>query len=352
MRIGYSCWGFLGNGILDTPDGGRSHRLTLLNELIKQGSTIVMLQENRDYTEVKQDFSEKNLFFNSGFPNIDALFLEYRWIIPGRNVGVDINNSAYTPDFDRQNELLEFYQNKNIPIIVWDKDQKLGLEEGKKIKNSIIFEPALHPRFQRKRLLFPMNEHKKEKAYNQIENYSENNRNVKLVYIGNQYERDNDFREFINKPAGQLLFQAPVFGNWNKYPDKYRDNVTKFSNVDFKGRVEFNKIDAIYKKSLATVIIAPDRYYKTGHFTQRLFEAMFGLCIPLTPNKYSGLNEVITKDFIVDSGSEVARKINEFENRPITFFQETFKEQFKLLDIFKPSSQARIILDAIRDFYE
>ena len=33
MRIGYSFWGFLGPGITDTPDGGRSHRATLIDGL-------------------------------------------------------------------------------------------------------------------------------------------------------------------------------------------------------------------------------------------------------------------------------------------------------------------------------
>ena len=33
MRIGYSFWGFIGPGITDTPDGGRSHRATLIDAL-------------------------------------------------------------------------------------------------------------------------------------------------------------------------------------------------------------------------------------------------------------------------------------------------------------------------------
>ena len=48
MRIGYSFWGFLGPGITDTPDGGRSHRRTLIDGLIAAGHDIVFLQRNRD----------------------------------------------------------------------------------------------------------------------------------------------------------------------------------------------------------------------------------------------------------------------------------------------------------------
>jgi hypothetical protein len=43
MRIGYSFWGFLGEGVLDTPDGGRSHRATLINGLQERGHQVVFL---------------------------------------------------------------------------------------------------------------------------------------------------------------------------------------------------------------------------------------------------------------------------------------------------------------------
>ena len=51
MRIGYSFWGFLGPGITDTPDGGRSHRATLIDALIARGHEVVFLQPDRDLTE-------------------------------------------------------------------------------------------------------------------------------------------------------------------------------------------------------------------------------------------------------------------------------------------------------------
>jgi hypothetical protein len=352
MKIGYSCWGFLGNGVLDTPNGGRSHRFVLLRELIKQGADIVMLQKNRDLIEANQSFSRKYLTFDSDFPEINALFLEYRWAIPGRNFNVDKNSPVYTPDFDRQNNLIEFYHNKNIPILVWDKDQKLELEEGKDIRNAIVFEPALKPRFNRRRLLFPIDETRKKKAQKELKKYSKNKRPFKLIYIGNQYERDESFQEFIDKPAAELSEKAMVFGNWNKYPEIYEKNLVKFPNVDFKGRIEFKKTYNIYKKSFTTALIAPDRYYETGHFTQRLFEAMFGLCIPLTPNKYAKINEVIFKDFIVNSGDETAEKIKEFQCKSDTALIKLLNLQFALLDIFNVDLQAKVILKSINEFYE
>lgn len=350
-KIGYSCWGFLGKGIADTPDGGRSHRLVLLKELIKQGASIVMLQTNRDLLEGGKNFSNKNLNFNSKFPDIDALFLEYRFKIHGRNFGISKNNPKYTPDFDRQKELIGFYEKKSIPIIVWDKDQKLNKEESDKIKNSVIFEPALKPRFNRKSLLFPVDTQRVNQSIKNLEKYDCKKKIFNLVYIGNQYERDNDFKKFIDNPAAKLKTDTRVYGNWNKYKNQHKENIKKFPNVIFKGRLRFDKVNNVYKKSFCTVLIAPGRYYKTGHFTQRLFESLWGLCIPFAPDKYFGIEKVVIKDFIVKSGRDILVKINWLENETDNNIKNILKQQLLMLDIFNSEKQAKTIIDEINKYY-
>ena len=84
MRIGYSFWGFLGPGITDTPDGGRSHRRGLVDGLVAAGHRVIFLQANRDLAEAG-DYLTGGYNWDPGFPGIDALFLEWRWPIPGRN---------------------------------------------------------------------------------------------------------------------------------------------------------------------------------------------------------------------------------------------------------------------------
>lgn len=53
MRIGYSCWGFLGPGVTDTPDGARSYRRPFLDALAAAGFEVVLLQVNRDLIEAR-----------------------------------------------------------------------------------------------------------------------------------------------------------------------------------------------------------------------------------------------------------------------------------------------------------
>ena len=73
MKIGYSFWGFLGNGITNTPDGGRSHRRPFIDALLARGHEIVFLQANRDLLEA-DDALGGAYAFDGGIPKIDALF--------------------------------------------------------------------------------------------------------------------------------------------------------------------------------------------------------------------------------------------------------------------------------------
>lgn len=350
IKLGYSCWGFLGKGIIDTPDGGRSHRYTLITELISRGVDIVMLQKDRDLLETGENFSNEHLKFRSDLPKIDALFLEYRWKIPGRNYEVNKADKEYAPDFDRQSELLDYYKLKGIPILIWDKDQKLSNKEIK-IKNSIIFEPALSPRFKRKSLLFPLNKKMTERAIKKVNNYSQSNRSIQLVYIGNQYERDKSFEKYIDLPAGLLNIHASVYGNWTKYLDKYGENLKDFPNIEFKGMISFNKVYNLYSKSLMTVLIAPDIYYKTGHYTQRLFECLWNLCIPVVPREYKFCKKVIIKEWIVSSSNDVVRVIDKLNKQGVNEIKELFKKQFGLLKLFDADQQAKKIIREITNFY-
>ena len=124
MRIGYSFWGFLGPGITDTPDGGRSHRATLIDGLTAAGHHIVFLQPNRDLDEAGCDLTG-GYQWDQGLPGIDALFLEWRWPVNGRNTTL-CGTPGHTCDLHRQEELLAHYTLGNrTRTLLWDKDRRL-----------------------------------------------------------------------------------------------------------------------------------------------------------------------------------------------------------------------------------
>ncbi|WP_222844504.1 hypothetical protein [Saccharomonospora sp. CUA-673] len=155
LRIGYSFWGFLGSGVTDTPDGGRSHRRTLMDGLIAAGHQVVFLQANRDLTEAGTDLRETYTWAD-GLPDIDVLVLEWRWPIPGRNT-TPCGQPGHTCDLHRQRELLDHYAEQGLPTILWDKDQRLPADDHLRRHPSItVAEPALHPSPGAHSLLFPI----------------------------------------------------------------------------------------------------------------------------------------------------------------------------------------------------
>jgi hypothetical protein len=156
MRIGYSFWGFLGPGITDTPDGGRSHRATLIDGLTTAGYDIVFLQPNRDLDEARCDLAGRYRW-DQGLPDIDALFLEWRWPIMGRNT-IPCGTPGHTCDLHRQKELLAHYTLGNrTRTLLWDKDQRLPAASPlRSLAQVTVCEPALAPSPGAVSLLFPV----------------------------------------------------------------------------------------------------------------------------------------------------------------------------------------------------
>ena len=149
-------WGFLGPGITDTPDGGRSHRRALIDGLIAAGHSIVFLQHNRDLDQAGYDLRDRYAW-DSGLPAIDALFLEWRWPVPGRST-TSCGSPGHTCDLHRQDELVAHYTtDRKVPMIISDKDLKL--EPGSPLwplPVVAVCEAALKPSPGADSLLFPV----------------------------------------------------------------------------------------------------------------------------------------------------------------------------------------------------
>lgn len=330
-KIGYSFWGFLGDGVVDTPDGGRSHRIVLINELIRRKCKLFMLQKNRDLEEAGEDYSNNLIIFDEGFPDIEVLFLEYRWKIPGRNCGISKDSLGYCPDLDRQEELIRHYSLKRIPILIWDKDQQLTHEDETNIvtSNYFIFEPSLLPSKGRGMLLFPVDISKIQSAQYNLHYYSKMTKDIKLIYIGNQYDRDESFEKYYDLVGKMLKTEIQVYGKWTK--------IDKFYYSKFHGRVAYSQTASLYKRSLACIAIAPKRYYLSGQFTQRIFESTWSHCLTLVPSEYAAKEHIFPDFLVVESAEEVVRKIKEIEemsdlevSKILNEFINTLKKTFSV----------------------
>ena len=61
-RIGYSAWGFLTSGVLDTPDGARAYRREVIDAMQAAGNEVVLLQADRDLLEAGIDLGDRYRF--------------------------------------------------------------------------------------------------------------------------------------------------------------------------------------------------------------------------------------------------------------------------------------------------
>ncbi|MGW2867891.1 hypothetical protein [Kitasatospora sp. NPDC001225] len=297
MRIGYSCWGFLGSGVTDTPDGGRSHRRTLVDGLIAAGHEIVFLQANRDLTEAGTDLTA-TYRWDDGLPEIDALFLEWRWPIPGRNTTA-CGSDGHTCDLHRQQELLDHYTHRHdVRTVLWDKDRQLPADDPlRSVGHVQVCEPALHPSPGAVSLLFPVADDALDQAHPGA--LAAHGRLLPLVYIGNQYDRDAAFGEYFAPAAAQLPHR--VTGKWS--------DTARRPEVNFTGRIPFDEVAPLYRSAVATVLLAPDRYARNGQFTQRLFESVLAGCLPLAPHTLRAAELVVPRELIVTGAADVVATV-------------------------------------------
>ncbi len=297
MLIGYSFWGFLGPGITDTPDGGRSHRATLVDGLLRRGHDVVFLQVDRDRLEAGHDLTD-TYRWDSGFPQIDVLFLEWRWPISGRNT-TDCGTAGHTCDLHRQAELLAHYTDRGVRTIVWDKDRRLPAEHPlRTARHVVICEAALYPSHGSTRLLFPVDDSVLDAVDPTA--LARGDRDLDLVYVGNQYDRDDAFSTYF-LPAARVHPRHLVAGKWT--------DTTAWPRVRFVGRVGFTEVELLHRRAVSTILLLPERYAAVGQMTQRIIEAVTTGCLPLTPTNIRGAGTFVPKPLLISSGEETAGRV-------------------------------------------
>lgn len=301
MIIGYSFWGFLGPGITDTPDGGRSHRRPLVDAIAARGHRLVFLQADRDRLEAGDDLGDRYTF-DAGLPELDVLFLEWRWPIPGRNT-TPCGTPCHTCDLHRQEELLDHYTlRRAAPTIIWDKDLRLPAgDQWRRRPNVAVCEAALIPSPGAVRLLFPLDDVSLDAADPQ--DLAAYRRPLTLAYVGNQYDRDDAFDAYFAPAAACVTHE--VAGKWpgaGRWPD-----------VHFRGRIPFAEISELYRSALATVLLLPRRYAVVGQMTQRIFEAVLSGCLPLTPAEVHAAYRFTPHRLHVRDSQEVLARVKELQ---------------------------------------
>jgi hypothetical protein len=299
MKIGISYWGFLethkDSSVSNTPDGHRFGRPILVDRLNSLDHHVISLQRKRE------QFWYDRVSYTETFPDLDVLFLEWRWKTY-KNSGPN----ATEPDYDRQEELLKFYHGK-IPVVIWDCDHKVTAEDEMAWPEAIIADPSIRPKFltrARERLMFWTDWRR---LFNPVE-YS-----YEYGYIGNNYERDDQFTRFYGLPSKYLRevgIQTTVHGNWLQRSPERADPSTIISNnrnIAFGQRLGFYDSMARLNSFLVTSHISKPDYSRCGFVSPRFFENLATSTPALVPRDLIHC-DYLGERWVVDDASDVIRK--------------------------------------------
>ncbi|MEV6964433.1 hypothetical protein AB0M47_04895 [Hamadaea sp. NPDC051192] len=298
MRIGYSMWGFLGNGVADAdaPDGAQAYRRSFLDQLQAQRHEVVLLQRNRDRLDAGDD--QPGFHWDpTGLPRLDALILEWRWSIEGRNT-TPCGSLGHTCDLHRQTELLDRYtHDRGTPTLIWDLDRRLAADDPlRKVTNVAVGEVAFLATPGAYRLPCPVPDRRLDSVDPKILV-----RRVRepLVYVGHQNDRDDHFGRFF-APAAHVV-QHQVVGRWTE--------TRAWPHVTFTGPAPHHTIDQTYGQALATVLLSPERFWRVGHMTTRWWQALLAGCLPLIPAETRGTDLYLPSELHVRDGQQVIDQI-------------------------------------------
>jgi len=299
-KIGYGWWGFMADmryknqKEFSSPDGSLLHAFSIIHEFQKRGIEVHQLYEDRDshyvgltagkqafqsfsqqkrweaYSKlIKPNHTVNNNDLELRMPEVDAVLLE--WRMPTRYNQLPMEHPEFEPDLILQKFAIQYYRQKNIPVICLDLDYNMTIEDDQ------LFDFVLEPGFKRgiqHHIDIPF-------ILEDINQFDYKSPSDTVVYIGNRYNRDDAFDLFFGKSTDKLHFQ--IYGNWL---ENDRDSGSKWPHVYFYGRIHPYQMRGSYQNALATPLLLKEEYNKYGFMSIRLIESLLFGTIPLLPSQF------------------------------------------------------------------
>lgn len=372
MNIGYFFNGFLGDKLMesskDTPDGNAWYSSSIIEHLIENNHNVFRLGIDKDKKEYSMFSSnifssfekgkrlkaylkskqvtwifEKGNCFIENKPKLDLIILEWRFPIIGRNTKQDINNENFQYDLLMQEFILNNY---SCPIIIFDLDYKITLEDEEKLRNRNVFiiETSNNPKkgiLERMSIEIPFWVKSSNITQNKsISKYKD------LVYIGSRYERDRCIQEYLIPYSEKELYKVWFYGNWRKYKDKYDElyTILNWRNIQYHDRVGHEHFNEIYSDSVACPLLAKDDYFHNGFMTARIQECLYFGSIPIGFKEHFKIEKYLPDELIVDSSDDLYNKVTKLKKMSITDRNNYRNKLWKHLEFMDVSNFIKIIL--------
>jgi hypothetical protein len=311
LRIGYLFRGFLADVKLgpdlsevSTPDGNATYSWCIEHELNRRRHQLIPLGTNMDapgamtmgedifcaFSREKRIASYERMLrrgwtrlSDRRFPELDAVIIEWRWPIPGRNTPEDRGLVGYQNDLERQLDVLREYSSRGTPIIVWDLDHKLT-EEDERHWGFDVIETAVIPRRDHVRVDPPCVT--SELLQFDIDECMPSHH---LGYIGSRYERDETIDRWISPIAPANTHRVKFWGKWEP-ADEVR---ARWPGVSFSGRIGVRGFRDAYSRVAAVPLLAKQSYYDCGFVTPRAAEAVMFGSVPIGLGCHTGIQDYV-----------------------------------------------------------
>lgn len=314
MRIGYLFRGFLADVKLgpdleevSAPDGNATYSWCIEHEFNRRGHRVIPLGTNLDAPaamtmgeDIFSAFSKRKRLASyermlrrgwthlsdRRFPELDAVIVEWRWPIPGRNTPADRNLPAYQNDLERQEDVLREYSNRGTPIIVWDLDHKLPEEEERRWGFDVI-ETAVLPLRDHVRIEPPC-------VTSELLQFDIDERmpSHHLGYIGSRYERDETIDHWISPIAPANTHRVKFWGKWEPATEVRQ----RWPGITFADRIGVRGFREAYSRVAVVPLLAKPSYYASGFITPRAAEAVMFGSIPIGLAGHFGIGDYVVCD--------------------------------------------------------
>lgn len=211
-------------------------------------------------------------------------------------------NKAY----DNQMRLIELAGDANVPLLILDGDHKLTQDDITYIHSNAkatLVAPELSPREGFEQLFYPNPHELRNPMINRMPFFSD----IDLIYIGNNYERWDQWLEFVAKPAN-LGMKVTCFGNWlEPHPDRHSPEEVKKAapTIRFPGRISQDAVIPNYLVADTTAHLSKPSYCKTGFVTMRWAEAAAAGTFAFIPREFEGMPNEIMHVCGVDTGEQL-----------------------------------------------
>ena len=367
MNIGYGFWGFLGDKKfnkdkqeISTPDGNAFYSWSIIKALEENNKVFSLMPDRDKYgfeklssilfkawamedrlnayedmirtiedSDIEKIIETRKLITKHlEQTKLDLVIWEWRWKIPGRNTEEDIGTENFQPDLVLQDLWLNYCKENKIPVIVFDLDYKLTLEDIEKYNVYGVIE--LGNKWQNleiakhKRINIPFD-------FAHIHDLEIKEPEDLLVYIGNRYERDWCIDKYIPEDVEGIV----VHGNWL---ESNRDSAQVWPKIKFAKRLQTNEMYEAYSKAAVTPLLAKKEYCEQGFMTARIIEAVFYGCVPLFIEEYQDCKKYIPEDLrpylIIHDKTEVLQAAMFFKDHPEIRKKviEEMREHLKFMD--------------------